>query len=122
MQINISTRHGHLSQETQEKIKEKIAKLTRIFERLPSANVTIDLEHRDSPRVELRVSAAHHEDFVATDESSNVMSAVESALHKVEQQVRRHKEKLTGHRNQGLKHQEVPVDSESDTESDSEPE
>ena len=34
VQINISTRHGHISDETQEKINEKLEKLPRIYDRI----------------------------------------------------------------------------------------
>ena len=34
MQIQISTRHGHLSDASQERVAEKAEKLLRIFERL----------------------------------------------------------------------------------------
>ena len=38
------------------------------------------------------------------------LAAVDSALHKIEQQIRTHKEKLTGHRATGHKHIESPAD------------
>ncbi|MDP6442434.1 MAG: ribosome-associated translation inhibitor RaiA [Pirellulaceae bacterium] len=104
MQTNISVRHGNLSQETQDKITEKAEKLRRFFDRLTGINVTVDLEHRDTPRVEVRVSAEHSEGFVAADEAGNVLAALDSVLHKLERQLRKHKEKLTGHRATGLKH------------------
>ena len=116
MQINISARHGHLGTETQEKIGEKVDKLRRIFDRLTAAHVTVDLKDRDAPNVELRVSLAHSGDLFAHCESIDVMSGLDSALHKVEQQLRKHKEKLTGRRSTGLKHLEVPVDIETEPE------
>ena len=44
MQVNISTRHGHLSDKTREKIAQKAERLTRIFERVTSISVTVDLD------------------------------------------------------------------------------
>jgi putative sigma-54 modulation protein len=112
VQISISMRHGHLSQQTQHRISEKVSKLPRIFERLTAASVTVDLEHEDAPHVEIRVSVEHAQDFVATHQAGSVMATVDGSVHKVEQQLRRHKEKLKGHKMTGLKHQEVPLDSE----------
>ena len=112
MRINISARHGHLSSATQGRITEKVEKLGRYFDRLTAVEVTVDLNHRETPSVEVRVSAEHADDFVAADSSSNVMAALDSVLHKVERQVRKHKDKLTGHRAAGLKHLEAPADSE----------
>jgi putative sigma-54 modulation protein len=98
MQINISTRHGHLSAETQEKIKSRVQKLLRFNDRLTAIEVTVNLEHKDAPVVEFRVSVEKAVDFVATNENDSLMAAVDSCLHKVEQQLRKHKEKLVGHR------------------------
>ena len=50
MQINISARHGHLSDATRDKITAKVEKLARLFERLSAIEVTVDLEHEQNPR------------------------------------------------------------------------
>ena len=98
MQINLSTRHGHLSSDTQEKITEKVEKLLRFHDRLTATEVTVDLEHKDLTSVEFRVSVEKSADLVATDQNESLLAAVDSCLHKVEQQLRKHKEKMTGHR------------------------
>lgn len=107
MQINISARHGHLSAATQEKITEKVERIRRYFDRVTAIHVTADLDHRETPTVELRVSAEHCDDFVAI-ETAELMTALDAVIHKVEHQLRKHKEKLTGHRATGLKHLEPP--------------
>lgn len=116
MQTNISVRHGHLSTRTQERITEKVEKLNRYFDRLTAIQVTVNLEHRDNPAIELRVSVEHSEALVATDQSADVLSALDGVLRKIEQQVRRHKEKRTERRKSPLKHLEVPVESEPESE------
>jgi putative sigma-54 modulation protein len=78
--------------------------------------VTINLEHRESPQVEIRVSVEHSEALVAAEQSSEVMSALDGALHKIEQQIRRHKDKRTERRKPPVKHLEVPADSEPEAE------
>jgi len=50
VEIRISTRHGNLSEQTRERIAEKLGKLSRLFERLESVELTIDLEHREAGR------------------------------------------------------------------------
>lgn len=117
MQINISTRHGHLSQASQDKISEKVAKLTRLFERLTAVDVVCDVEHPENPSVEIRVSAELHDDFVAKDEAPNLMAALDGALHKLEQQIRKFKEKLKGHRTPGHRHEDGHLDADDDEES-----
>ena len=112
MQVNISARHGNLSAETQEKIQEKVERLRRLFDRVTAIGVTTDLEHRDSPSVELKVSVEHNSDFVATASSSSVMAALDGAIHKIEQQLRKHKDKRRGHRSQALGRVESPEEAE----------
>ena len=75
MQVKISARHGHLSEATQVKITTKVERLSRLFERLSFIEVTVDLEHEESPSVDVKVSAEHKHDFVAAEQSTNVMTA-----------------------------------------------
>lgn len=107
MQINISARHGHLSTASQQRISEKVEGIRRYFDRVSSILVTVDLEHADQPIVELVVSAEHHEDFVATDTADSLQTALDGAVHKVEMQLRKHKDKLTDRRTTGHKHLDV---------------
>ena len=113
MQIQVTTRHGHLSEASQEKISAKAEKLTRIFERLTAIDVIVDLTDEATPRVDLKVSAEHKHDFVATEESTNVMAALDGVIHKLEQQLRKYKEKVQDrHRTPGAR-QQVPARPES---------
>lgn len=106
MRINISTRHGHLKDSTQEKIVAKLERLPRLFERLTEIELTVDLDHRDSPSVDLRVNAEHKHDFVATESSEDLMASVDGVIHKVEQQLRKYKQKVQDHhRGDGLRQQ-----------------
>jgi len=119
VQIKISTRHGHLSDASQEKISAKVEKMSRIFERLTSISVTVDLEHDERPQVALEVSAEHKHDFVASVSSDNLWSSLESAIHKVEQQLRKYKEKIQErHRSPYVRRQEIPIESEAEAAED----
>ena len=94
MQTQISTRHGQLSDASQKKIAAKAEKLLRIFDRLTAIEVIVDLKDETNPRVDLKVAAEHKHDFVAHDQSENLMASVDEAVHKVEQQLRKYKEKV----------------------------
>jgi ribosome hibernation promoting factor len=94
VQVQISTRHGHLSEASQERITAKVEKLTRIFDRLTSVEVTIDLEDSNNPRVDIKASAEHKPDFVAHDQSNELMGSVDAVVHRLEQQLRKHKDKV----------------------------
>jgi len=97
VQINISIRHGSVSEETQSKIIAKVEKLGRLFERLTQIEVTIDLERRDQPSVDLKVNAEHRHDFLASSRSGELLASVDLVLHKVEQQLRKYKQKIQEH-------------------------
>ncbi len=97
MQISISARHGHLSDQTRAKITAKVEKLARLFERLQSIEVTIDLEHEETPRVDILVSATRKHDFVAAESGESLMGALDGAIHKLEHQLRKYKEKVQDH-------------------------
>lgn len=97
MQISISARHGHLSEATQEKISVKLERLPRLFERLTAIELMVDLDHKVAPTVDLRVSAEHKHDFVATEQADDLMASVDLCLHKVEMQLRKYKQKIQDH-------------------------
>ena len=104
MEIKISARHGHLADKTQEAIRSKVEKLSRFLERLTEIVVTVDLEHPNAPKVELLVQAEHRNDFVASDESGELMASLDAAMHKVEQQIKKYKDKVQkNHRTPGHK-------------------
>jgi putative sigma-54 modulation protein len=111
VQINISTRHGHVSDETQEKINEKLEKLPRICDRISAIELTLNLEHSEMLQVDLKVTAKHKPDFLASSMSGNLMGSIEQVVEKVEQQLRKHKGKVQDrHRSAGHRQQELAGD------------
>jgi putative sigma-54 modulation protein len=114
VQVNISTRHGHLSSQSQQKISDKVLKLARFHDRLTSAEVTVDLENEEHPSVEVQVTAERAGQFVARDTAEQLMAAVDAVVHKLEQQLRKHKEKRTDQKRHGGKR--VAAEPEADLE------
>ncbi len=94
MQVQISTRHGHLSEASQQKIAAKAEKLLRIFDRLTAIEIIVDLTDSTKPCVDAKVSAEHKHDFVARDQSDELMGSVDTVVHRIEQQLRKYKEKV----------------------------
>ncbi len=108
--INISTRHGHISDETQAKIVEKLEKLPRYYDRITGMELTIDLEHRDAPQLDLRVSAKDKHVFLAT-ETGELLASIDLLVEKLENQVRKHKEKVQDrHRTTGHRFEETAIE------------
>ena len=113
MQIRISVRHGTLSDDVQSKVVAKFEKLGHLFDRLTEIAVEIDLERRDEPLVDVKVSAEHKHDFVATHQSEDLMGSMDQVLHKLEQQLRKYKQKIQDHhRNPNVREMGIPGDAE----------
>ncbi len=97
MQIKISARHGHLSEETQDHIRAKAGKLLHFFQRIMMIEVLVDVKD-DEKFVEFLVSAEHKHDFVASERNKDLLAAVDLVLAKLEGQIRKYKEKVQDHR------------------------
>ena len=110
MQIVISARHGNLTEGTQQFIREKSEKLLRFFERLTRIEITVDFQN-PQPKVELLVSAEHKHDFVARETAETVHAAFDLVLRKMEQQLKRYKQKVQGRRNRSSAGQEFVEES-----------
>ncbi len=94
MQINVSARHGQLSNATQSKIVSKVSRLKRYFSRLTALNVMVDLENPSLPAVEVIASAEEFHEMVSREHAAQLWRSVDGAVQKLEQQLRKHKEKV----------------------------
>jgi putative sigma-54 modulation protein len=113
VQLNISTRHGHLSEATQAKIRSKTEKISRLFERLTAIEVIVDLKDSQRPEVDVKVSAEHKHDFVAHEQGDSLWAALDAAVQKVEGQLRKYKTKVQErHRDPDARRAEAPADVE----------
>jgi putative sigma-54 modulation protein len=98
VQIKISARHGHLSEATQQYIRDKGEKLLHFFSRLTMIEVTVDVKDELTKVVEFKVSAEHKHDFVARESQADILAAVDLVTDKIERQISRYKEKIQDHR------------------------
>lgn len=110
MQVAITTRHGSIRDEAREHINQKSEKLLTFFERVTEIDVTVDFAG-DRVKAEILVDTEHRHNFVANDIGDEVIPTFDSAFHKMEQQIKKYKEKLQDHR------RDVPLSELSKTES-----
>jgi putative sigma-54 modulation protein len=111
VQLSITTRHGQLTEATQARLRTKAEKLGRIFVRLMAIEIVVDLNDSQQPKVDVKVSAEHKHDFVAHEQGASLLGAVDAACEKIEQQLRRYKERVQErHRNPDVRRLEAPVD------------
>jgi len=97
VQIEISTRHGGLGAEQQRYLHDKAEKLLKYFARLMAIEVAVD-HVKHAWNVEILVSAEHKHDFVAHESGPTPEAAMDLCIHKIEQQLRRYKEKVQRHK------------------------
>lgn len=99
MQVEITCRHGSIGPDFQAYVTRKAQKLLTYFERVTSIRVTFSFA-ADRVSVEILVDAEHKHDFVTSLEgaSSEVNACFDLTLAKMEQQIRKYKEKVQDHR------------------------
>jgi putative sigma-54 modulation protein len=97
VQVAITCKHGQLNANQQEYITRKSEKLLTYFERVTAINVTVAFDN-GRVRVEILVDAEHKHNFVANDQGDDVAPTFDLALHKMEHQIRKYKEKIQDHR------------------------
>jgi putative sigma-54 modulation protein len=95
--VAISCRHGSISANVQEYITRKAEKLLNYFERVTAINVTLDFEG-ERVIAEILVDAEHKHNFVARSEGAESVPTFDAALARMEQQIRKYKEKVQDHR------------------------
>jgi putative sigma-54 modulation protein len=95
--IEITTRHGTLESGQQTHLHEKAQKVLKYFGRLMSIEVEVD-QRKNDWLVEIFVSAEHKHDFVARETADTPETAMDQCVHKIEQQLRRYKEKIQNHK------------------------
>ena len=93
MQVRVSGRHMAVSDGVSAYCNEKAARLTRFFDRIQSIEVILDGKD-GSHTAEVIVHSEHTNPFVGHETHADLYAAIDLALDKVEEQVRRHKEKL----------------------------
>ena len=75
-----------------------MSRLQRYFDRLTALDVTVDLENHNLPLVEIIAKAEHFHDMVSHETSADLWRSVDGAVQKLEQQLRKHKEKVRDHK------------------------
>ena len=93
MQTTISVRHGSVEDATRELIETKLSKLQKFFDRPATLEVTLDLEPRNDPAMDVQLTA-DRKVFVVRVQAGDLRSSLDDALYKLEQQIKKYKEKM----------------------------
>ena len=98
MQITLSVRRGSISSPNMEKIQAKVEKLARFYDRISSAEVVIDLENRNNPELSLLLKVEPKKELIVQSQAGELFASLDEALKKMEQQLKKFKERLTDSR------------------------
>ena len=96
MEIQITSRHHKASQTLQDTITSEINKMEKFSEKITSCHVILDSEHLVQ-KVEITMHAFGHQ-VVANAKDENIGKAFDSALEKVERQLKKINEKIKNHK------------------------
>ena len=94
MQINVSARHGEINDAIKTRIVQKLEKIKRFFDRLTSIDAIVNFDKPEEPTLEVAVTSERGGVFVASYQSSDLFGSLDQVLAKLEQQIKKHKEKL----------------------------
>lgn len=93
MNIVVEARHMDVTESIRHYVESKAAKLQRFYDRLQSIEVILDTE-ADHAVVEIVATAKKKRTFVATQKAPDMYTCVDRCLSKIQEQVRRHKDKV----------------------------
>lgn len=92
MEITFSSRHADLPDAVKEHARQEVEGLSRYFERLVEADITLDQEgYRNIAEVRIHSSNDTH---FASSQATDMRSAIDGTVAKLKRQLQRHKEKL----------------------------
>lgn len=93
MNIQLNARHMDVTPAIRQYTEDKAGKLERFYDRISSVEVILDIE-AGQPLVEVIVTVPTNQTLVGTHRGEDLYGCIDNALHKVEQQLRKHKDKV----------------------------
>ena len=97
MPIRIFAHHMELPEAVKDYVTRKAEHLRRIFDGMLTVRVNLDAE-KERRTAEITANLAHGPSLVTRVTRNDLREAVDLAFHKIEAQVRKHKDKLRDHR------------------------
>lgn len=102
MTVEVTARHMEQPEGAQEYARTKAEALGEAFPRIEHMHVILDIEkHRNLARIV--VQAKNHIRFEADEESDDMYVSIDTAIDKMERQLRKNRDRIQDHRS-ALKH------------------
>jgi putative sigma-54 modulation protein len=93
--VNVLVKAPHMpvTEAIRQHVEGKVSKLPRFYDNVQTVEVTLNQEAAQSV-VEIVVTASRRNTFVATHRDEDMYAAVDQCLHKITEQLRRHKDRV----------------------------
>ena len=96
MNIVIEARHMEVTNSLRQHVESKAEKLPKYYDNIHSIEVVLDME-ADQPMTEIVVHGGKKNTFVASARNEDMYACIDQCMHKVIEQLRRHKGRIRGH-------------------------
>ena len=101
MLFTISGKHVEISEAVRKHAEDKTSKLPRYYDSINQVEVIVDAGKAGNAGVEIIARAEHSKVFVGKEAGNDVYRCIDLAVHKIEEQLRRQKEKERDNKHKG---------------------
>jgi len=98
MLITITGRHIDITDAIRAHAEEKAEKLPRYYDSISQIEVLVEGNEGGKQSVEVIVHAEHNELLIASETGTDTYACIDMAVHKMERQLKKAKEKQRGHK------------------------
>ena len=108
MNLNITGRHVEVTPAIRDYVTSKLDRGIRHFDNVTSVTVILSVEKlKQKAEVTLHVRG---KDIFVESEDADLYAAIDAMTDKLDRQVQKHKQKMTDHNHESVKHQVPPED------------
>ena len=101
MQMNITGHHVEITNALRDYVTEKLGKLERHFDHVTNVHVVLSVEKlRQKAEATIQITG---NDLFADAVDEDMYAAIDALADKLDRQIKKHKEKISDHRGEGLK-------------------
>ena len=100
--FNITGKHLEITEPLKTHAREKASKLPKFYSSINQVEVIIDGNDGGKTSVEIIARGEHSNVFVATESGDDAYACIDAAVHKLERQLRRKKEKERDNKHIGV--------------------
>ncbi len=98
MLVTITGKHVEITDAIRVHAEEKVEKLPRYYDSITQIEVVLEGNEGGRQCVEILVHAEHNDLLIAKETGTDTYACIDTAVHKMERQLRKAKEKQRGHK------------------------